>query len=115
MLNNECRHTFVISYFRQMNISKWLKDERNLSKVATVIIFLALIRCISEPFRLQYYSPSKLAFDDVKAFLTGALIAAIALLSMVILSYYGKFRMMTGICILSILALLIVKKVYLIP
>ena len=40
----------------RMDIKSFIKDTNKISKIATVIIFLALIRTICEPFRLQYYS-----------------------------------------------------------
>ena len=45
-----------------MGIKISLKDESQVSKIETAIIFLALIRCISEPFRLQYFS-AKIKFQ----------------------------------------------------
>ncbi len=92
-----------------------LKDAGKISKIATAIIFLALIRCISEPFRLQYYSATPLNFADIKPFLVGSLVAAPALFVMTILFYFGRHRMIIAICILTIVILLIVKWSYLIP
>jgi hypothetical protein len=98
-----------------MNIKTFIKDTQKIAKISTVIIFLALIRSICEPFRLQYYSPTALIFDNVKPFLLGALAASISLLAMTILFYYGKHKTIISICILTIVALLILKKIYLIP
>ena len=89
------------------------KDSRMMSKVATIIIFMALIRCITEPLRLQYYAPSALTFAEIKPFLLGALAAAIALLVMTILFYYCKYRLVIATSVLTIIVLLIIKQAYL--
>jgi hypothetical protein len=87
-------------------------ESYTLAKAATIIIFLALIRCISEPFRLPYYASSALTFVEIKAFLIGALVVAIALLAMTILFFYAKYKMVIAVCVLTIIALLIIKQVY---
>jgi hypothetical protein len=92
-----------------------LRDSSKISRIATLIVFLALIRSISEPFRLQYYSETSLGFDEIKPFLMGSLIASVGLLSMTILSYFGRHKMIIATCILTIVILLILKKVYLTP
>lgn len=98
-----------------MNTNFSFKDVGSRSKIATLIIFLALIRCICEPFRLQYFSIAPLTFREMEPFSIGALIAALGLLAMTILSYLGKHRLIIAICITTIAILLIVKKTYLIP
>src|SRR4051794_35565406 len=98
-----------------MTIKTLFKDTSKISKIATISIFLALIRCISEPFRLQYYSAATLTFSDIKPFLVGSLVAASGLFVMTILFYFGKHKIIIGTCILTIVILLIVKRIYLIP
>lgn len=98
-----------------MNIKTLFRDTSKISKIATMILFLALIRSLSEPFRLQYYSKTILTYDEIKPFLIGSLVAATGLLTMTILSYFGKHKIIIGTCILIIILLLIVKKIYLIP
>jgi hypothetical protein len=98
-----------------MSINFSFKDTSKISKIATFIIFLALIRCITEPFRLQYYAETSLTFGDIKPFLIGSLVAALGLFAMTILFYFGRHRIVVATCILTIVALLIVKKVYLMP
>jgi hypothetical protein len=95
-----------------MSIKTLIKDSQNIAKISTVIIFLALIRSIAEPFRLQYYSSSTLTFSDIKLFLVGALTASVSLLIMTILFYYNRYKTVTGICILTIIMLLILKGMY---
>lgn len=96
-----------------MNIKTLFNDEKKISKIATGIIFLALIRTLSEPLRLQYYSSSPLTFVEIKPFLIGALVAAAGLLVMTILFYFGRYKIIQFTCILTIILLLIVKKIYL--
>ena len=98
-----------------MDIKPLLRDANKISKIATVIIFLALIRSITEPFRLQYYSKTILTYDEIKPFLIGSLVAATALLVMTILFYFGRHKIIIATCILTIILMLIVKKIYLIP
>lgn len=76
----------------EMSIKFSLKEISKISKIATIILYLALIRCISEPFRLQYYSATSLTFGDIKPFLIGSLVAALGLFAMTILFYFGRHR-----------------------
>ena len=98
-----------------MNFKTFIKDTSKVSKIATIIIFMALIRCICEPFRLQYYSTSNLTYSDIKPFLLGALVAALGLLTMTVLSYFGKHKIIIATCVLTIIILLILKIIYFIP
>lgn len=89
------------------------KNTRKISIVATIIIFLALVRCVSEPFRLQYYSTKALTLVDIKPFLIGSLVTSLALLIMTILSFFNKFKFIIATCILTIVILIIIKRIYL--
>ena len=98
-----------------MGLKTLFRGTTKMSKIATVVIFLALIRSICEPFRLHYYSKTILTYDELKPFLTGSLVAAIGLLAMTILFYLGRHKLILITCILTIIAMLIVKEIYLIP
>jgi len=98
-----------------MSIKSIAKDTRKISIIAIVIIFLALIRCVSEPFRLQHYATKTLTFVDIKPFLIGSLVTSLALLLMTILSFFGKYKIINATCILTIVVLLIIKRIYMIP
>jgi hypothetical protein len=98
-----------------MNIKTFSRANRTTSKVSTVIIFLALIRALSEPFRLQHYSAAILTYNDIKPFLIGSLVAATGLLAMTILFYFGKHTIILLLCLLTVILMLVVKKVYLLP
>lgn len=82
------------------------------SRVATVIIFLALIRCISEVFRLAYYAPGAFTYTLITPFLLGALICAVALLAMSVLSFYSIYKPITVIAILTVVSLMVLKYYY---
>lgn len=97
-----------------MNVKFSLNDTSKIAKIATIIIFLALIRCISEPFRLQHYSTTNLTFEEIKPVLIGALVASISLLTMTVLSFYRKHKIIIATCILTIIVLFIVKGIYLV-
>jgi hypothetical protein len=98
-----------------MQTTPWFRDPGKLSKIATIIIFLALIRSISEPLRLQYYADATLTYHEIKPFLIGALVASTGLLAMIIFSYYGRHKIMIAMFILTILLMIMVKIVYHIP
>lgn len=95
-----------------MQNKSWFSDPAKASKIATVIIFMGLIRSISEPLRLHYYAQAPLAFHEIKPFLIGALVASGGLLAMTILSYYGRHKIMIVTCILTILIMIMVKILY---
>jgi hypothetical protein len=99
----------------KMNFKTLFRDSTKVSKIATVIISLALIRCICEPFRLQYYSASNLTYADIKPFLLGSLVAASGLLTMTVLSWFGKHKIIIATCISTVIVLLVLKEIYLIP
>src|SRR5882762_8218186 len=98
-----------------MSIRSLAKDTRKISIIAIVIIFLALIRCVSEPFRLQHYSAKALTFVDIKPFLIGSLVTSLALLIMTMLSFFYKYKIINATCILTLVVLLIIKGIYMIP
>jgi hypothetical protein len=89
-----------------------LKNEILLSKIATIAIFMALIRCIGECFRLQSLASHTLSFEDIKPFLIGALVAAIASFINTILIFYAKPKSILVVFVLTILGLLFIKSHY---
>jgi hypothetical protein len=92
-----------------MSKENTVKNERNISRAATIIVFLALIRVLSEVFRLQYYSSASLTFEKIKPFLLGALICSISCLLMLILSFWSKYKFIIAVSILTIVSLLVLK------
>jgi hypothetical protein len=93
--------------------SFYAKNEERISRLATIIIFLALIRTISEPLRLQYYSSTLLTVNEIKPFLFGAIICAVGLLCLTIMAYYKKHKIIIGLAVLIIVSLFWIKFTYL--
>ncbi len=87
--------------------------EKRISNATTMIIFLALIRTIGEPFRLQHEASGSLPFNQVKPFLLAAFITAIGLLVMTVLHYYGRYRWIIAMGVLIIAAMVVIKMIYL--
>lgn len=81
------------------------KKELRISRISILIIFLALLRTIAEPLRMQYYSASPLPFTDVRPFLWASLACALGLLGMVVCSFFGKSRIviLTGVITIALL------------
>jgi|WetSurMetagenome_2_1015567.scaffolds.fasta_scaffold434200_2 hypothetical protein len=88
------------------------KNEKTIGRIAIFAVFLGLIRSLSEPFRLQYYSTTPLSFEQVKPFLVGCIMASIGLLIMTLLSFYNRYRIIVLIAALTILSMIIVKFQY---
>ena len=86
--------------------------EVKISRIATVIVFLALIRVISECFRLDYLSKQPVNFETLKPYLIGALVCAISCLAMAIFCFYTKSKMVIGIAAFTIVILVIIKIKY---
>lgn len=82
-----------------------ISKTEKISRIATIIILLAVVRCISEVFRLEYYSATALNYLTVKPFVTGALVSAIGVFAMVVLSYFRKYNMVTvlGVCTIAVM------------
>ena len=96
-----------------MILKQSLTNKVRVSRVSIIVVFLALIRCISEVFRINSYSSTGITFETVKPFLISALITSIASLLMVILSFYSKHRIVIAIAALTIIVLFILKYYYL--
>lgn len=90
-----------------------MKHEVRISRATTIIILLALIRTIGEPFRLQHGSAATLSFDQIQPYLLAALITAIGLMVMTVLNYYGRHRWIIAMGVLIIVAMVIIKIEYL--
>jgi hypothetical protein len=80
-----------------------------ISRIAMISVLLALIRIISECFRLNYLSKELVSFETLKPYLIGALVCAISCLAMVIFSFYTKSKMIIGIAAFTIVILVILK------
>ena len=89
-----------------------MKREVKFSKAAIIIIFIALIRTLAEPLRLQYYSSSSISFEQLNPFLISALIIAVGLLAMYIFSLYGRHKIIISLTVLIIGIMLALKQIY---
>ena len=83
-----------------------------ISRIAIIVIFLGLIRCISEPFRLQYYATTPLTFTQATPYIVGALVAATGLFIMTLLSFWRLSKLVTIIAIATLIGMFIVKWKY---
>lgn len=88
------------------------KKEQRIARWSIAIIFLALIRCIGETFRLDYVSASPPSFTQLIPFLAGAMTTALALFIMFFLSFYAKHKMIIGLAVVTVILLLLEKIMY---
>ena len=59
------------------NKTNWLKrNEKRIAHISIITIFLGLIRCISECYRLEYILQDKLTIAIIKPFIIGTLVSA---------------------------------------
>jgi hypothetical protein len=86
-----------------------IKNNLKLARISTVVVFLALIRTLSEPFRLHHYSSMQLSYETLKPYITGALLLSIALFAMIVFSFFSKHTIVLIIAVLAILTLFITK------
>ena len=98
---------------RQLHSCNLLQTVKPLAKAAIIIIFLALIRCIGEFFRLQYEWKDALTIQQIKPFEIGAMLCAFASLAMVILFFYSQYRFVITIAALTIAGMFLIKAIYL--
>ncbi|HVX51822.1 MAG TPA: hypothetical protein VHB48_16795 [Chitinophagaceae bacterium] len=85
---------------------------QRLARGCTIIVFLALIRCIAEVPRLQYYTPGGINWPLVRPFILGAMVTSAAALAMVILLFYKLPRIAIVIAVCTIAALFVLKFMY---
>jgi hypothetical protein len=90
-----------------------MNHEKRISRATTIILFLALIRTIAEPFRLQHASGISLTFEIIQPYLLAALITAFGLFAITILQYFERYRWIIAIGVLVIAAMVMIKVKYL--
>lgn len=98
-----------------MPLKNVFQGSGRISKVLILILFLALIRALGEPFRLQYVASAPLLFSEVKAYIIGAIITSIGLIAMIILSWFKKHKAIWVIFILTLTTLVWIKIRYILP
>jgi hypothetical protein len=82
---------------------------KTAARISIIIVFLALIRCLSEFFRLDYLQENQLTISIIKPFVLGALVCAISCLLMTISLFYSKNRLIVIIALLTIGILFVIK------
>jgi len=97
-------------------MNQWFtKHQVLVSRIATIILFLALIRCIAEPFRLDYYADHHLTFEEVKPYILGAIVALIGVILGTIATYFSKYKLVPLITILALSCLIYIKIIFKLP
>ena len=89
-----------------------MKNEVKVARISMLIVFLALIRTVAEPLRLEHNSASALQYQQVKPFIVGGLVAAVSLVIMTLLSFSSKFKLIIALSIITVIALVVVKGMY---
>jgi hypothetical protein len=82
---------------------------RQLSKIMFVVVFLALLRCIGELYRLHLSN----SFQAFIPFIHGIAVCAVFLFAMTVLNFYQKYLAIAGCGIAAIIGLLLIKYFYL--
>ncbi len=80
-----------------------------ISGICGLVVFLALIRCIAEPLRLQHFSPDAMSLRAIEPFLYGALASALAFGGMVILHIKKQYKLNMLLCVMNTLILIFLK------
>jgi len=88
--------------------NRWLSGAR----ISIVIVLFALIRSLSEFFRLSYIHSNALTIEQVKPFITGSIVAAVGCLAMILFSFYSKNKIVITLFLLTIASMLVVKSIY---
>lgn len=95
-----------------MDQQNWI--QRNvavISKILTIALFFALIRCIAQALWLQDMTVNGNTPDQIIPFLVGAMIAGNGLLVITIVSFWNKHAVAIGISVLT-LGLLVYTKIH---
>jgi len=79
------------------------------AKLGIAVQFLALIRTLSEYFRLKHSYGPALSAAAIEPYITGGLIAAICTASAVGLYFFSRYRTAILVSVATVVALLIYK------
>lgn len=85
------------------------------AKVSIIVIFIALIRSISEFYRLDYTLQNSFTIQIAEPFILAALICSVGLLLMTILFFYSRNKWIIATSVLVIVLMFIIKFSYNIP
>jgi hypothetical protein len=87
---------------------KRLPPER-LSQIGIGILLLIIIRTLGEVFRLSYVNGDALAVAQLKPYVGSALFASIVLAAALICHAWGRYRIVVGLAIATVVLLLTYK------
>jgi hypothetical protein len=82
---------------------------QRLSQVGLAVLLLIVIRSLAEVFRLQYVQGDALTIPQVTPYVGSALFTAIVLAAALGCHAWGRYRIVIGIAIVTVLALLVYK------
>ncbi len=80
-----------------------------LSQIALGVLLLIIIRSLGEVFRLQYVEGAALTIAQVTPYVGGALFTTVVLAAALVCHAWGRFRIVIGGLIATVLILLVYK------
>jgi len=85
---------------------------RDVAIVGVVAQFLALIRILSEPFRIRYFAPDSYTVQAMEPFVGAALFTAVLVAMSVAACALGRFRLALATALVNVLTLFIYKVLF---
>ena len=85
------------------------RHEIKIARAEIIIIFLALIRTLTAYYQLKTRPGSILPAGQVEPIITGSLVAALFCLTLTLLSFFGRHRVMHVVFALAVISLVLVK------
>jgi hypothetical protein len=82
---------------------------RRGAQIAVAAQFAALIRCLAEYFRLEYFAPQSFSTARIEPFLIGALVSAVFALVGVLFYFGENYKTSVAIAALNVGILLILR------
>jgi len=82
---------------------------QRLSQIAMGVLLLIVIRSLAEVFRLQYVHGDALTIAQVTPFVGSALFTSIVLAAALVCHAWGRYRIVIGVVIATVLLLLVYK------
>lgn len=86
-----------------------------MQRFATIAIaaqWLALVRTLSEVFRLKYYAPDEYTIEVVEPFVGASLFTAVLVAGAVVAFRAGRYRTASTIAVMDIAGLLVYRIVF---
>ena len=92
------------------SLRRW--SVRQFAVLAIVAQFLALIRILSEVFRLKYYDVARYTIAEIEPFVGAALFTAVLVAVAVATFALGRVRGALAIAVFNVMALFVYKVVF---